>query len=92
MRRNSRNRQPEPSEICPHCECGLRFGACGERTVKVNEFRTIVHRVCPNCDNVVRAFVHDLTGQWLAYVRAVPDDALRHVDEYAELREEKYDI
>lgn len=54
---------PEPDGWCQHCRCAF-FGRATEkhkRRVRFEERKYVVHILCANCGNVIRAYLVDET-------------------------------
>lgn len=79
---------PEPSELCPHCGGGLNYrGELIEEDVVLSEWRSVIHHKCPHCNEVVEAYDYDEAEVFLQALRRFPEEMLKEVEEFSELRE-----
>lgn len=70
--------------LCDHCT--TYFSRYETREIVVDEFFSVFHRVCPHCGEVIGAIGYDMTEDFLVAMRNYPDEMLKTIDRYEELK------
>lgn len=80
-------RHPEPDDFCDHCGRPVFHPRYDQSEVKLTVARKVVHKICQNCGEVMYAFDVDQTKGFLIAMRKEPEEMLKDVSSFDELKE-----
>lgn len=80
---------PEPEGYCPHCREPYGYHNTEHREIELSHdgLRSVDHRLCLSCGEVVEAHLKDLVDAYLESWRTMPETMERTINAYSELRE-----